>query len=83
MPHRTPPAADLFELWREASALAQPFDEAVLTTAPEAVDFVVLARAPRLQHKAPRLLASTNPLTKSAKTPSTTVMRRLESTGAE
>jgi hypothetical protein len=53
----TPPPADIFKLWREASALAQSFDEAVLATPSESFDFVVLARARRWQHKTARLLA--------------------------
>jgi hypothetical protein len=47
----------MLRLWREASALAQEFDEALLATAPEGIDFMVLARARRWQHKVARLLA--------------------------
>jgi hypothetical protein len=47
----------IFELWREASALAQRFDEAVLATAPESFDFVVLARVRHQQHKIARTLS--------------------------
>jgi hypothetical protein len=53
----TPPPADIFKLWREASALAQALDEALLMVEPEAFDFVVLGRARRWQHKTARLLA--------------------------
>jgi hypothetical protein len=63
MLHLPPPAADprpvtdMLRLWREASALAQEFDEALLATAPEGIDFMVLGRARRWQHKVARLLA--------------------------
>jgi hypothetical protein len=43
-------------LWRDASALAQAFDEAVLVTPSESFDFVVLARARRHLHKAAGVL---------------------------
>jgi hypothetical protein len=49
-------------LWRAVSELAQRFDEALPATEPS-FDFVVPARARRLQHKTARLLASRLQLT--------------------
>jgi len=62
--HRTPPPADptptapdLLRLWRDASALAQQLDEALLVIGPETADFLIVGRARRWQHKTARLLA--------------------------
>ena len=60
--HRTPlpadptPAPDILRLWRDASALAQQLDEALLMIGPETADFLIVGRARRWQHKVARLL---------------------------
>ena len=63
MPDRTlspvdpTPALDMLRLWRDASALAQQLDEALLVIGPQTADFLIVGRARRWQHKTARLLA--------------------------